>query len=267
MELSPPPDPDVLAAFGASGRPERMAGGRGLTWRVGAVVLRPVGDSEEPAWKSEVLSRLVRSDEFTFPRPIPDVGGEWVHDGWQALEWVPGAVDEKRVEDIVRAGVAFHRALARLSRPSFIAASDDAWSRADRIAWREGPMPTDELLALAVREYRAVDAPEQVIHGDLLGNVLFSEGRPPAIIDWAPYWRPAGLGAAIAVVDAVCWHGYPVGHLDQDYGISDWRQLLLRALVFRMVTLHLLDRWDAGQARRHAPVTAAIIALASSKRR
>lgn len=110
-------------------------------------------------------------------------------------------------------------------------------------------------------EYRLVNIPSQVIHGDLLGNVLFAEGRPPAIIDWAPYWRPPGLGAAIAVVDAACWHGYSLDALADHHGIPQWRQLLLRALVFRMTTLHLLGYWDDPQVDRHKPVAAAIVAL------
>lgn len=94
------------------------------------------------------------------------------------------------------------------------------------------------------------------------GNVLFAEGRPPAVIDWAPYWRPPGLGTAIAVVDAACWHRYSLNALPDHNGSPQWRQLLLRALVFRVTTLHLLGNWDDLQAERHAPVAAAITALA-----
>jgi uncharacterized protein (TIGR02569 family) len=256
------PSPEVFAAFGASDTPERMVGGRGLTWRSGQVVVRPVGDPEEAAWKSQVLAELDGSDKFIVPRPIRDDRGEWVRDGWQAIEWIPGASDETRVSDVVRAGAAFHRAIEGLPRPSFIAASSDPWSKADRIAWGEAPVPIDELLGFLVGEYRGVDLPAQVIHGDLLGNVLFAEGRPPAVIDWAPYWRPQGLGAAIATVDAACWHRYSLDSLADGHGISQWRQLLLRALVFRIATLHLLDCWDDAQVARHAPVAAAIVALA-----
>jgi hypothetical protein len=107
-----------------------------------------------------------------------------------------------------------------------------------------------------------VESPSQLIHGDLLGNVLFAEGEPPTIIDWAPYWRPAGLGAAIAAVDAVCWHGAPMELLPAiGRDIAEWEQLLLRALTFRMTTLHLLKAWHSSLADRHAPVMDAILAL------
>ncbi|GAB3585443.1 TIGR02569 family protein [Leifsonia lichenia] len=256
-----PPGDDVLRAFGVSGTPVVLPGGRGLTWRAGHVVLRPAEPSAETEWKSGVLAGLAESDGFTVPRPLRDDSGQWMRDGWEALDWVPGAANPTRVADVVRAGLAFQRAVAAHPEPSFISETDHAWARADRVAWGEEAAPDDPLIAALTAEFRPVDAPSQVIHADLLGNVLFADGRPPAVIDWAPYWRPAGLAAAIAVADAACWHGHPVENLGEDYGIASWRQLLLRALVFRMATLHLLGLWDDEHARRHAPVVRAAIAL------
>jgi len=258
------PTAELLAAFGARGSLERMSGGRGLTWRAGDIVVRPVGDPEESTWKSRVLATLEGSDEFTVPRPIPDDRGAWVRDAWEAWEWIPGAADESRVDEIVHAGTAFHQSIAALPCPEFIAGSDDAWSRADRMAWGEDALPSSELLDLLAGAFRAVGSASQVIHGDLLGNVMFAPGRPPALIDWAPYWRPPGSGAAIAVVDAVCWHGHPLERIGDDRGVSDWGQLLVRALAFRIATLHLLGSWNQGHVERHRPVAAAIVELAKA---
>lgn len=261
------PAPEVLTAFGARATPERMSGGRGLTWRAGDIVVRPVGDPEESTWKSAVLATLEESDEFTVPRPIPDDRGGWVRDGWEAWEWIPGAADESRVGEIVHAGAAFHRSIAGLPRPEFIARSDDPWSRADRMAWGEEPLPSDELLDLLSAAFRSVGSAPQVIHGDLLGNVMFAPGRPPALIDWAPYWRPPGTGVAIAVVDAVCWHGYPLSRMGDAYGVSEWGRLLVRALAFRIATLHLRGVWNQGHVEHHRPVAAAIVKLAEGRSR
>ncbi|AXL12411.1 hypothetical protein DXT68_09855 [Microbacterium foliorum] len=260
-DRSSPPSPQIVSAFGGVGAPVLLPGGRGLTWRAGHVVLRPTGDAVETAWKSGVLAKLPKSSEFSVPRPLMDEEGSWVRGGWHAMEWVPGESDETRVDDIVRAGLAFQEAITVEPRPSFIEASSDPWSRADRMAWGEVASPNDSLLARIGSECRSIAAPEQVIHGDLLGNVMFADGPPPVVIDWAPYWRPPGLGAAIAVVDAVCWHGYPLRKLGRDFGIEHWRQLLLRALLFRTTTLHLLGYWTDDQHQRHVPVADAIIAL------
>lgn len=282
------PDERVLRAFGAQGQePERLAGGRGLTWAAGAVILRPAGSADETTWKSEVLERLPTSDAFTVPRPLRTDSGTWTIDGWQALERVAGAADPTRVVDVVAAGLAFHRALVALPRPPFIAASTDRWSISDRLAWQEPAagrppepgglldargwrepaaerLPDDPLLHALVDAYEPIDSPDQVIHGDLLGNVLFAPGRPPAIIDWAPYWRPTGFGAAVAVADAACWHGLRLQELAHDFDIPSWRQLLLRALAFRITTQHLASRWTPAFAARHAPVVDAALLLPSS---
>lgn len=224
-------------------------------------MLRPVEGVAEAEWKSQVLSELAVSQEFTVPRPIRGDHCHWVHDGWHAMEWIPGRADEQRVDDVVQAGAAFHRALSHLERPAFVSASDDPWSRADRVAWGEISPPDEPLIARMLRECRPVHAPAQMIHGDLLGNVLFAEQRPPAVIDWTPYWRPAGWGAAIAVADAVCWHAHPLSRVSESRGVQQWRQLMLRALVFRMATLHHLGSWTDAETVRHLPVVEAVVEL------
>ncbi|SDR05864.1 TIGR02569 family protein [Curtobacterium sp. UNCCL20] len=255
------PAPDVLHAFGAGeSAPERLTGGRGLTWRAGAIVLRPHGEPIEAAWRSDLLATLEHTAAFRTPRPVATRDGGWHAGGWEAWEWLPATADETRVAEVIHAGDAFHRAIADLARPAFLDAADDAWSRADRMAWDEAPLPRDPSLDRLAAAFRPVTSPSQLVHGDLLGNVLFAPGQPPAVIDWPPYWRPVGLGAAVAAVDAVCWHGLPVDRLSAlGDGVAEWEQLLVRALAFRIATLVLLDAWDADGADRHRPVIDALV--------
>lgn len=257
------PSADVLRAFGAAGATaERLQGGRGLTWRAGDVILRPRGEAEEADWRSGVLALLPHDSGFRTARPVPARDGSWASGGWEAWTRLSGSADERRVVDVIRAGEAFHRALAGLTRPAFIAKSHDLWSVADRMAWGEEPLPRSPLLDRLARRFAPVRSPSQVIHGDLLGNVLFAPDAAPAVIDWAPYWRPAGLGAAIAAVDAACWHGWPpsrLGELGRD--VAEWPQLLMRALAFRIATQENHGQWDRGLQERHDPVVAAVEAL------
>ena len=261
------PDAGVLRAFGADGASvERLAGGRGLTWRAGDVVLRPHDGAAVTDWRATVLAELPHTSAFRTPRPIATADGSWRAGDWEAWEFVPGRADERRVEDVLRAGQAFHRALAHLDRPAFLVTGagpvrpDDAWSRADRMAWEEEPLPRDPSLDRLAAAFRPVRAPSQLVHGDLLGNVLFADGHPPTVIDWPPYWRPAGLGSAVAAVDAVCWHGFPLGRLGAlGDGIAEWSQLLVRALAFRIATLHVLGGWDTAGADRHRSVIDALV--------
>jgi len=124
------------------------------------------------------------------------------------------------------------------------------------MAWEEAELPKEQLLDRLATARRRVRSTPQLIHGDLLGSVLFGDDGPPTIIDWAPYWRPAALGAAIAAVDAACWHGAPVEAMRSTV---DDPQLLVRALLFRMATLHGLGRWSDAMHARHEPVVDALL--------
>ncbi len=102
------------------------------------------------------------------------------------------------------------------------------WEIGDRVAWGERPYDgIDDLLAALA----PVDAPSQLIHGDLTCNVLFHDELPPAIIDFAPYWRPAEYATAIVLTDAFLWESAPEDLLDEAHP-----QYLLRALIYRGVT-------------------------------
>lgn len=278
------PSADVLRAFGAeasaASEPVRLPGGRGLTWRAGRTVLRPHDGPAVTDWRAGVLANLPPDAGFRTLRPVASRLGGWRAGEWEAWEWVPGTADGSRVEDVIRAGVAFHRAVAHVARPAFLAPPSsgsavssgpigDPWALAGRMAWGELPVPRDPLLDRLAGAFRPVHAPSQLVHADLLGNVLFAPEEPPTIIDWPPSWRPAGFGEAVAAVDAVCWHGVPVDRLDglgivvADAGGTDddrtWHQLLVRALAFRVATLHLLGARDADQSTRHGPVVDALV--------
>lgn len=258
------PDAATLRAFGVvDHEPVRLPGGRGRTWRAGAIVLRPHDGAAVTDWRADVLVGLAPDPGFRTPSPVATTDGSWRSGQWEAWEHLDARAEPTRIEDVLAAGVAFHRAVAHIGRPTFLLDGSrdrptDAWSRADRMAWGEERLPEDPVLHRLAGAFRPVDLPRQVVHGDLLGNVLFADGAPPTIIDWPPYWRPAGLGEAIAVVDAVCWHGVPVGRAAAlGRGTAAWSQLLVRALTFRVATLRLLGAWDAAVAH-HRPVVEAL---------
>ena len=123
----------------------------------------------------------------------------------------------------------FHAALAAVPRPDAIIDSRaNPWATLDRVAWGERRYDgIDDLLGAL----EPVDDPSQLIHGDLTGNVLFHEKLPPAIIDFAPYWRPTEYATAIVATDAVLWEAAPSELLDDVHP-----QYILRALIYRGVT-------------------------------
>jgi uncharacterized protein (TIGR02569 family) len=261
------PSDAVLAAFGLSGKPVLLPGGQGETWRVGDVVLKPVGFVAEAEWRAEVLAGLPDGLGFRVPRPVRAVDGSWVAEGWEASELLVGATDVGRPDDVLTAGLAFHHAVARLMRPEFLYWRKDPWTLADQVAWGEQGIVgrCQELVAELIEARRPVSLPAQVVHGDLLGNVLFADGLPPAIIDWPVYWRPPAWASAVAVVDALCWYDADPALAARWSHLPEWGQLLIRALIYRMVTddiAHGPAIWTPDRHAAYRPVIDVAISYA-----
>ncbi len=245
------PPREVLAAFGGHAEAVLLPGGQGGTWRAGGIVLKRCGLPAEAEWTAEVLSGIEESTRFRVARPVRAGHDGWIVQGWQAWQLTPGRPDATRWDEIIRAGEAFHEALADLPRPSFLDERDDPWTYGDRLAWDEIPLRGGETMAellepLALAR-RQVDLPSQPVHGDLLGNVLFAAGSAPAVIDWPVYHRPASWALAVAVVDALVWQLAPPALLTRQAGRPDWDQLLIRALMYRIAT-------NEGRRRAGMPV-------------
>ena len=236
------PTPHTVHAFGARADAlRRLPGGAGHTWTDGRLVLKPVGCVPEHAWVCEVYATW-ESDALRVPEPVVPLGPEtgWSTDGWGAHVFVPGRDVEldRELSRVKEASDLFHRLVEPLPRPDFLDRRDDPWAFGDRLAW-EGAEPVgDEQTLDVVRRLldhlRPVTSRAQVIHGDILPNVLVADGRPPAVIDWPPYFRPVGFANAVAVTDAVTFRDAPFSLLDEWETGEDWDQLLIRALLYRL---------------------------------
>jgi uncharacterized protein (TIGR02569 family) len=213
-------------------------GGQGMSWRAGPLVLKPLDlDLDAIEWQARLYERVAPSG-FRVAPPVRAADGSLVVDGWTAWELVAGRHEQDRWDDVIAAGEAFHEALAPFDRPPLIDRRTDVWAIGDRVAWGELP-PHDyarakhlERLAAALRPVTSTD---QLIHGDLMGNVLFEPGLPPAIIDLSPYWRPTGYASAIVVADAFVWEGADESILQLVADVDEFPQLFIRALMFRIV--------------------------------
>ncbi len=139
-------------------------------------------------------------------------------------------------------GVALHDALADLPRPKFLDHRDDLYTWADSVSWGDIPADDERLgsgvgasaFAGLAAGRRPITLPQQVVHGDLTGNVLFAGSAPPAVIDITPYWRPASWATAIVVVDAIAWGGADLDLASVSQQTPEWRQVLRRALMCRL---------------------------------
>ena len=220
----PRPPAHVLEAFDVEGAPVLLPGGQGTSWRAGGLVLKPLDRAtREIAWEAELLASI-EQDGFRLARPRPEIV-----DGWTASEYVEGRHEPGRWLDIIAVGRRLHAALANVPRPdAIIDTRTNPWEIGDNVAW--GKRDYDGIQDL-LDALEPVDAESQLVHCDLTGNVLFHDELPPAIIDFAPYWRPTEYASAVVVADALVWEGAPPELADAVH-----RQFLLRALIFRGVT-------------------------------
>ena len=280
---------EVLAAFGLAGTvPMRLSGGQGTAWRAGHVVLKPADSLRAGRWFAEVYDALT-GPGFRVPRPVRALTGDWLTGdwltgdwvalGWTAYQWVPGTAADwsgvsPRWPAMVTVSRALHAALAGVPVQAWRATEENPWTIGDEVAWGErdpDPLlgPAAGPLAGQVRRLlaalRPVDLPSQLIHADLGGNVLFDDGLSPAVIDFSPLERPAGLPIAVAAVDALMWRGASPAMLEYLAGEPELDQLLPRALAYRLVTEIVRHAGTAGvdaAARAAQPVTDLVLARA-----
>jgi uncharacterized protein (TIGR02569 family) len=240
---TPPPE-HVLAAFGSRETPTPLQGGRGLAWRAGTIVLKPVDTSEESlVWEAQVLAGI-RAEGFRVSGPERSIAGALVVDGWSASTFCVGRHEPRRWTDVIAVGRLLHRALEGIPRPAFLSSRTDPWAVAERAAWGDSPLAPYRSAPHVARleaSLEPVDAPAQLIHGDLTGNVLFADPLPPAIIDLSPYWRPVEFASAIIVADALVWEGAEAFELQSAFDIDSFGQLFARALLFRILTDVIVD--------------------------
>ncbi len=269
------PGPEVLASFGASADPVSLPGGEGTAWRAGEVVLKPAGDPRVARWTADlyrdldslgpegpldpvvpvVPSAARRDPGFRVPRPLRTVAGDgaagdWVAQdalagAWVAWQWLPGepaswAGFSPLWPRLIAASRAFHAALAGRPAPPWLGREGSQWTTGDQVAWGEQDP----------------------------GSVLAAAPAPLAgpVIDFSPYWRPAGLALAVAAVDALTWSEADPAILGDLADQPELDQLLARAHVGCLVTEVVSRRGDPDSSaaletvtRTGEPVTALVL--------
>jgi uncharacterized protein (TIGR02569 family) len=205
------------------------------TFRSGEVVLRYLGDAaaDVGTWNAELFDRLDQHG-FRVAKPIRAADGSWIVNGWVAEEFLDGhSVTLRDVPAAIAAITAFHQALIGTPLPEYRKQEHTIWDRADEWAWGDIPNDIDPLLHQLVSRLATLRTPlhlpDQLIHGDLNpDNILVADHLPAAVIDLAPYWRPAPFAIAVLAF----WIGPYRGNaaiLERFRGIPEFDQMLLRA--------------------------------------
>jgi uncharacterized protein (TIGR02569 family) len=238
------PPSRVLSAFGLLGKPVRLVGGQGTSWRVGDVVLKPRVDPVFQEWLGTEVAGIPQRG-FRLPAVRQAVDGAWTVEGWgglSAVDGFPGAGARAEWPTIINAARALHDATAALTRPAFLDLRSDPWAEADRDAWGEIPRQVlPELRGLVEKLQPALSppGPAQLVHGDLTNNVLLAVGQSPGIIDISPYWRPRDYAEGIVLADALSWHRAPAKLLEE---VDVPPAAVARGLLFRILAASRIHR-------------------------
>lgn len=273
----------MLATFGLAGsHPAQLGESWDGGWRCGEVVLSMVADHARAAWSAKARETLF-VDGVRLARPVRSTDGRYVVSGWRADTYVAGS-PEPRHDEVVSAGMRLHEATSKLERPRFLTqppvapwADVDVFIAADRAAWEERPLhslPSGARVSPGSADgQRSIDlinqlallrkpskSPNQLVHGDLFGTVLFAGTAAPGITDITPYWRPASWAAGVVVVDALSWGDADDGLIERWSSLPEWSQMLLRALIFRLA-VHALHPRSTAAAFPGLARTAAMVRL------
>jgi uncharacterized protein (TIGR02569 family) len=239
------PPPTVLSAFGTDGVSVPLPEGEGQAFRVGAVVVKRVHDSDEANWVQSLLSTVEQRD-FLVPEPVATTNGGWVCEGWVASRFVNGLRPlAPRWDEVITAGLNFSDAAerARKGGEDVLLRRSHRWAVADRVAWGENNIQLSPEAAEVEARLRSLMGESvrrsQLVHGDLTGNVYVAPSCVPVILDFSPYLRPRRWAAAIVIADAVLWNDADLSLAERFAADPTDRDLLGRAVLYRMVAAQL----------------------------
>lgn len=240
----------MLDLFAVPGDLHPLPGGQGMSVLAGDLVLSPGRDRGITDQLSPRMARMA-VDLDARPRrdvriamPIPARDGTWVVDGWAASRYELGSRACTDAAVVRATGALLHAEFAQAVAQWPLATQPprSRWDRAERIAFGGSALDPDEFgdaqtaFAQDLLDRCNADAfgDDQLVHGDLAGNVLLDAAEVPVVIDVAPYWRPARWADAVCVLDLVMWAGAdPVL-------LHDWSggslQAMLRAALFRVLS-------------------------------
>lgn len=227
----------VAKLFGANDDPVLLTGGQGTTWKVGDIILKP--SESESKDLADLMQQLPAVDYLRLPKPIRSSNESWIEDGYVAWTYLSGKEVDARYKEKVGVSELFSTAFSGIPKPRFIEERNDPWSVADRVTWGEFDKKYEKEFQNIIDDIEAhcsqVNLSEQIIHGDIAGNIVFENDLPPAVIDITLYWRPKDYAKALLVVDAITWEGAKPEIFDLVRDLPNIEQLILRAGLRRII--------------------------------
>lgn len=236
---------EILAAFGIAGRAEKLTGGQGQSIRIGDFVAKPVEEPDKYSWIGSVLE-LIPSQDVVISKPLRSLKGNFVEIGYGVTQFIEGKFYPGKIGEKIKTCRVLHNLLESISPPFQWSAWSSPWQWANEIAWDEIKLPeiadirSIRLIEYIKSGYKTINLPNQLIHSDLAGNILFDRFNP-VVIDFSPDFRPAAYAEILLITDSIAWHQQPLESLFiTGYSEELVIQLALRAIVFRLAVIVIL---------------------------
>lgn len=229
--------PDVLDAFGLPHTAVPLAGGQGSSWRVGDFVLKPNEESYEGI---SIMVNQLEPIGFRVSYHHPTLSGSYTYNGWGCTKFEAWKEVTGRIQEKYAVALSLHDLFWAIQRPTDWHPSDSPWSRAHEFVWWERELPDNihpeiyQTIQEVVKHTKPISFTNQIIHGDLCGNILFHETLPPVVIDFSLDYRPREYAEAILIADSIAWENGG----EEAYSLlpPNSEQMLLRACLFRLAT-------------------------------
>lgn len=262
--MTNPPPAHILASFQVpAARPVQLDSEWSRGWRCDRAVIGAADEPARAAWIARTMAKM-RPAGVSVSRPILSSDGRYSVSGWRARTFLSGH-RAPRFDEIAMAALRISEALKGEQRPAFLhaPAMSGQWNEAEifaaaeeaafaedptqvvRAALQQDAVPREDVAAALGKAAELTAArgeltePDQLVHADVLGCVIFDGYSDPVLTDLVPAWRPAGWPVALMIVDAMAWGNGADALLDRWSHIPDFWQLMLRAALYR-VLLHAI---------------------------
>ena len=261
MSASPPTH--ILTSFQVpAARPVQLDSVWSGGWRCDRAVISRADEPARAAWIAKMMAKM-RPAGVSVSRPIVSSDGRFSVSGWRARTFLSGH-RAPRFDEMATAALRISEALRGEVRPTVLAPptlsgpweENEIFAAAEQAAFSEDPsvwlsagldldsVPRQDIAqalgkAAELSHLRGELAePDQLVHGDVLGCMIFDGTADPVLTDFVPTFRPAGWPVALLIVDAMAWANGPDALLQRWAHIPGFDELVVRAVLYR-VLLHV----------------------------
>ncbi|MBB5638885.1 hypothetical protein HDE68_004820 [Pedobacter cryoconitis] len=228
-----------------------LSGGQNTSVKVGHIVLKPINNPEEYNWMGSALEDI-DFEGINVAKPIRSKTGKFIENGYGATNYFDGSFVPNRLKEKLEISRKFHQAIKYINRPLDFELWDNSWKKAQRIAFKKIPIPSDipskatEIIESLLNKLSVPSLSTQFVHCDLAGNMLFSD-KQTLLIDLTPGFFPVEYSETLLIVDSIAWHDQPLNSLNLlSYNTDVLRPLVARAIAFRLIVPLLNQERDIG---------------------